>query len=148
MREKLFLIRRAAEQDTVDVCELLALLGYPSEPAAIKQRIGQILSSSADLLLVAVDPADKVIAWLQAHAAAILESGFRVEIVGMVVSLEKRRSGIGNALVEGATNWGKQIGAESIVVRSNVNRTESHLFYTALGFKGTKTQPVYRKPIC
>jgi N-acetylglutamate synthase-like GNAT family acetyltransferase len=148
MREKPFLIRRAVTPDAKEICKLVALLGYPSEPAAVKQRIGQILVSSADLLLVAVDPEKKVIGCLQAHSAAILESGFRIEIVGMVVSLESRRIGVGKALVEGALNWGKEIHAESIVVRSNINRTESHMFYTALGFKGTKTQHVYRKPIC
>jgi GNAT superfamily N-acetyltransferase len=75
----------------------------------------------------------------------VLESGFRVEINGLIVSPEARRRGVGRALVSRAEEWALQVGAEAIVVRSNVQRIESHAFYPALGYDVSKTQTVYRK---
>ena len=83
--------------------------------------------------------------WLQAHAYDILESGFIVEIVGLVVAQDCRRSGAGRALVRQAEQWAATLGAEALVVRSNTLRTESHLFYPALGFSISETQTVYKK---
>jgi GNAT superfamily N-acetyltransferase len=82
---------------------------------------------------------------LQAHAAHILESGLRVEITGMIVSPEVRRCGVGRLLVTEAERWAREKGAEVIVVRSNAQRVESHLFYPALGFRESKRQVVYRR---
>jgi GNAT superfamily N-acetyltransferase len=108
-----------------------------------------IAASGSDLVVVAVrgdaDAREEVIGWLQAHAAHILESGFRVEITGMVVSPEARRCGVGRLLVTEAERWARGMGSEVIVVRSNAQRVESHLFYPALGFRESKRQVVYRK---
>ena len=38
-----------------------------------------------------------------------------------------------------------RVSAETVVVRSNASRVESHSFYPALGYASTKTQQVYRK---
>jgi GNAT superfamily N-acetyltransferase len=86
-----------------------------------------------------------MVGWLQAHASHVLESGFRVEITGLIVSPEARRQGIGRALVNRAEEWACKLGAKAIVVRSNVHRVESHTFYPALGYDVSKTQTVYRK---
>jgi hypothetical protein len=37
------------------------------------------------------------------------------------------------------------LGVEALLVRSNVQRVESHDFYRALGFTSWKNQVVYRK---
>jgi GNAT superfamily N-acetyltransferase len=145
--EKAYLIRPADAQDSAGIADLVEVLGYSSGVQAIKERVERISKSSADLLIVAVNPGRNVIGWLQAHSSAILESGFRIEIVGMIVSEKNRRRGIGNALVDEAARWAKRICAESIVVRSNVNRTESHGFYKSIGFTVTKTQNVYRRSV-
>ena len=140
-------IRRAAREDASAIAQLSNTLGYSAEPAAIAERLRAILGSEADLVIVAEDTHRGVIGWLQAHAAQIVESGFRVEITGLVVSPTRRRRGVGRALVDEAERWAKAIAAEAIVVRSNVQRTESHAFYPASGYIATKTQNVYRKPL-
>jgi hypothetical protein len=48
-------------------------------------------------------------------------------------------------LVGRAETWATEISAETVVVRSNAKRVESHVFYPALGFLPSKTQVVYRK---
>ncbi len=138
-------IRRATEEDAFSIAQLSSLLGYVAEPTAIARRLRAITASGSDLLIVAVAADGTVVGWLQAHAAHIIESGFRVEIVGLIVNPEQRRSGVGRALVAEAERWAVSSSAEVIVVRSNVQRVESHAFYPALGYSPTKTQSVYRK---
>lgn len=105
------------------------------------------MASSSDLLIVAVDASSTVFGWLQAHAAHIVEFGFRVEITGLIVSPAFRRRGVGRSLVAKAEHWAKTVSAEAVVVRSNAERLESHSFYPALGYTSIKTQMVYRKPL-
>jgi GNAT superfamily N-acetyltransferase len=132
-----------AETDAEVVATLAGELGYPNEVESIRERIRAI--SGSDLLLVAVDATDRPIGFIQAHRVCIIEVGFRVEILGLVVSSSARRSGIGRRLIAEAERWAKHIGAEAISVRSNTKRTEAHLFYPTLGYKKIKTQAVYEK---
>ena len=133
--------------DADAIASLAAELGYPTTGEAVRSRIEAIGPSRSDLLLVATNGGGEIIGWLQAIAAHILESGFRVEIVGLIVSSRIRRGGIGRALVAAAERWARDIQAESLIVRSNIKRVESHAFYRALGFSSTKTQQVYRKAL-
>ena len=144
---KTFTVRRAAEQDAHAVARLSAELGYPAPLETMRERIRAISASSADLLIVAADPTGEPVGWLQAHAAQLIESGFRVEIVGLIVATAARRKGIGRSLVAAAERWAKSIRAPAIVVRSNIQRASSHAFYPALNFSATKTQNVYRKSL-
>ena len=138
-------IRRMAATDAEVVAALAGELGYPGETAAIRAHIRAI--SESDLLLVAVDAGDKAIGFIQAHRVCIIEVGFRVEILGLVVSSSARRSGIARRLIEEAETWAKNIGADAMSVRSNTKRIEAHLFYPALDYKKIKTQAVYEKAL-
>jgi GNAT superfamily N-acetyltransferase len=136
-------IRRMAETDAKVVATLAGELGYPNETEAIRARIRAI--GELDLLLVAVDASDKAVGFIQAHRLCIIEVGFRVEILGLVVSSSARRSGIGRRLIAEVERWARNIGAEAVSVRSNTKRTEAHIFYPALGYTNIKTQAVYEK---
>lgn len=139
-------IRRAILSDAGCVARLAGELGYAVSAEIMRNRLQPVLASAADLLMVAVDASSTVVGWLQAHAAHVVESGFRVEIVGLIVASGFRRRGVGRALVATAEDWAKTVTAEAVVVRSNIRRTESHSFYSALGYSTTKTQVAYRKP--
>jgi ribosomal protein S18 acetylase RimI-like enzyme len=140
-------IRRMAETDAEAVAALAGELGYPNEVESIRERIRAIDEFDLDLLLVAVDPTDMPVGFIQAHRVCIIEVGFRVEILGLVVSSSARRSGLARRLIEEAERWAENIGAEAISVRSNTKRIEAHLFYPALGYKKIKTQAVYEKAV-
>jgi predicted N-acetyltransferase YhbS len=140
-------IRRTTIHDANAIARLSETLGYPADAEVTRARLSAILASNADLMIVAQDRGGAVVGWLQAHAAHIVESGFRVEITGLVVAPEARRRGMGRSLVAEAEQWARSLAAEAIVVRSNVQRAESHAFYPALGYAETKTQKVYRKII-
>lgn len=137
-------IRTATSADAPAMAALSAELGYPADAAAMRSRLERILGRSHQHVVVAiVDGA--VAGWLQACASEVLESGFRAEIVGLIVSGRFRRRGVGRLLVGSATSWAAAVGAKAVCVRSNVQRQESHAFYPALGFEAVKTQKVYRK---
>jgi len=138
-------IRTATEIDAESIAQLSCMLGYTTTGEMIGSRLRAVLRLDNYLVLVAVNDSVAVIGWLQAHASHVIESGFRVEITGLIVSSETRRRGVGSALVGRAEEWARQLGAEAVVVRSNVQRVESHAFYPALGYDITKTQTVYRK---
>ncbi len=139
-------IRPAALQDADALTELTAQLGYAADVGAIRQRITTIAARDDHLLVVAVLD-NKIAGWLQAQASITLESGFRVEILGLVAAAGWRRRGVGRGLVEHAEQWARAQGAPALVARSNTLRTESHHFYPALGFAAAKTQAVYRKKL-
>jgi GNAT superfamily N-acetyltransferase len=138
-------IRPMAEADAKIVAELTTELGYPNEIEAIRSRICAI--GETDLLLVAANGSHKPVGFIQAHRVRIIEVGFRVEILGLVVSPSARRKGIARALIGEVELWANKIGAEVVSVRSNTKRAEAHSFYPALGYKQIKTQAVYEKGI-
>jgi predicted N-acetyltransferase YhbS len=141
----LLLIRPMRQTDTAVVARLATTLGYPSEAEVVHARWREI--GGSDLLLVAVDQKDEPVGFIQAHPVCIIEAGFRVEILGLVVSSRARRRGVGRRLIVEVERWAENIGAEAVVVRSNTQRTEAHDFYPAMSYEKIKTQAVYQKQL-
>jgi ribosomal protein S18 acetylase RimI-like enzyme len=137
-------VRQASLSDADEIARLTGELGYGDDSSAIRGRLQRILLRSDHIVFVAV-ATGKVAGWLQAQVTESLESGHRVEIMGLIVGGGHRRLGIGRALVGHAERWARGLGLHVLVVRSNVTRLESHDFYPAIGFNVAKTQAVYRK---
>jgi GNAT superfamily N-acetyltransferase len=140
-----FRVRAATGKDAESIAILSGELGYPAEPGTVGERLRRILSRGDQRVVVAELPEGGICGWLQAHCSEALESGSRVEIVGLIVSCAMRRRGVGRRLVEEAEAWAAEISAETVVVRTNAKRVESHAFYPSLGYSPSKTQVVYRK---
>jgi N-acetylglutamate synthase-like GNAT family acetyltransferase len=140
-----FRIRAAKMADAEAIANLSRELGYPVELKTLRERLRRILGRDDQRVIVAEEPSGAVCAWIQAHSSIAVESGLRVEIVGLIVSDRMRRRGVGRSLVEQTETWASEISAETVVVRSNAKRVESRVFYPALGFIPSKTQVVYRK---
>src|SRR5437868_11325651 len=138
-------IRPAIVADAVHIAELSGVLGYPITMEAAAARLKYLLGRSEHLILVA--EITGVVGWIHASEQHLLESGFRCEIVGLVVAANDRGKGIGRRLVRRGECWAAERRIEELSVRSNVTRRESHPFYERLGYVRTKTQHVYRKPI-
>jgi GNAT superfamily N-acetyltransferase len=138
-------IRRAAGRDAPRLAELSGLLGYPAGAAELGPRLGRLLASSQDVVLVAESAAGEVVGWLHGAEQELLESGRRCEILGLVIDPEHRGRGIGRDLVMAAEVWARARDLEQMTVRSNVARTESHPFYERLGYARAKTQHAYCK---
>jgi N-acetylglutamate synthase-like GNAT family acetyltransferase len=140
-----FKVRAAKIGDAQAFASLSRELGYPAEVKAVRERLQRVLGRDDQRVIVAELPDGSVCGWLQAHSSVAVESGLRVEIVGLVVTEGVRRRGVGRHLVAAAETWATEISAETVVVRSNAKRIESHAFFPSLGFLQSKTQVVYRK---
>ena len=140
-------VRRAVGADAAAVSGLSAELGYPVEPAEIERRVKALASEPDQLVLVATDPDGSVVGWIHGAEQLLLEVGARCEILGLVVSSARRRSGIGQRLLAVVEVWARERGLPEISVRSNVLRESSHPFYEKHGYRRVKTQHAYRKAL-
>ncbi len=142
-----FRVRMARVGDAKAIAGLSSELGYPMTLRAARDRLEKVLARDDQRVVVAQAAGGALCGWLQAHRNISVETGLRVEIVGLIVTKAMRRQGVGRSLVAQAETWASEISAETVVVRSNAARTESHSFYPSLGYLPSKTQVVYRKRI-
>lgn len=141
------LIRPMAEGDLEAVAGLCGQLGYPSTPAEVERRLGQIEPSNDDGLFVAQDARGRVVGWVHVHGRALLVSDPYAEIGGLVVDGEARGQGVGRALMARAEAWAAEHGYGEVRVRSNTVREGAHRFYQQLGYRLVKSQHVFGKSL-
>ena len=138
-------LRRASEADAHAVAELSEQLGYPITDDVVRGRLAQFVNDPDHAVIVA-ERDFRVCGWVHVHIQHSIELPEpRGEIMGLVVSSDVRRSGVGRLLMEEAERWARERGLDLIVLRSNVQRPESHAFYPAVGYEHFKTQAAYRK---
>lgn len=140
-------LRPARIGDAAEIARLAGELGYPAEAAAMDARLRTILPLPQHRVMVAQGERGGLLGWIAVERRLTLESGERIEIVGLVVDAAARGTGVGRALVADAEQWALAQGFDAIGVRSNVAREGSHPFYENLGYVRTKTQHAYRKPL-
>lgn len=130
-------IRHATLEDAGRIAALMTALGYPTESAAMRVRLGKILADEAYATFVAEDR-EQVIAvlgiCLQHHYARHGSSG---RIVALSVHEGQRGRGLGRALVRQAERWVAGHGGRRVIVNTHVRRADAHAFYRALGYEET-----------
>jgi GNAT superfamily N-acetyltransferase len=139
-------LRQARVGDAADIARLAAELGYATPVDAMSTRLGVLLAHPDHHVSVA-EQDGALLGWIAAERRRTLESGERIEIVGLVVDLGHRTRGIGRRLVADAEQWALRCGFTAMSVRSNVTRDTSHPFYEGLGYVRRKTQHCYTKPL-
>lgn len=137
-------VRPATPADAAAIAALGGELGYPRTATAVLASLKAVLASPDDGVWVG-ESGGALVGWIHVHAYESLESGPRADLMGLVVAAGARRAGVGRSLVAQAETWALARGLPAVHVRSNVQRTESHAFYPALGYERVKTQAVYRK---
>ena len=132
-------IRPATADDFRAIRNLSGHLGYSRTPIdKARTKLLKILESPTDFVYVA-EYDHTVAGWIHLFSALRLASEDFVEIGGLVVAPESRGYGIGKALVRHASceHPGK------LRVRCNEQRSDTHKFYTAIGFERNKVQYVF-----
>ncbi|HEX4023418.1 MAG TPA: GNAT family N-acetyltransferase [Steroidobacteraceae bacterium] len=140
-------IRAARVEDAAPIARLAGELGYPTDAAAMRARLGLLAGQPGHWVGVAQTSTHELCGWIHVARCLVLEVGEYAEILGLVVGSQGRRGGVGRGLVAAAERWSGEQGLTSIRVRSNVARHESHLFYPSVGYLRSKTQHVYAKPL-
>src|SRR6266581_3791464 len=104
-------IRRARADDAPAMSRLLGQLGYPSEAAAIPDRLEKLYSRPGTTVLVAV-AGGRVIGCVTVHLfSALHTSEPNAWLTALVVDETVRGKGVGSALVKRAEEWAIEHGA-------------------------------------
>jgi GNAT superfamily N-acetyltransferase len=135
-------IREAVVKDAAQITVLSFQLGYTLTAEATMANIAAIENSISDVAYVAVLD-EQVVGWIHIFSALRLETTPFCEIGGLVVAEVLRGKGIGRLLVEQAKTWAATKHTSKLRVRCNVKRTDTHAFYSGIGFAEKKEQKVF-----
>jgi len=132
-------IREMTANDAKPVNTLSKQLGYPLSIEQTLQNIHAILESKDHTAFVA-EYENKIVGWIGASQAIMIEVMPHCEINGLVIDQDHRGMGIGKLLVDKVKQWAREKNNSKIGLHCNVKRTEAHLFYEHLGFVEIKQQ--------
>lgn len=140
-------LRAARSDDASAIADLCGELGYPARATDVRARLDVIERREDELVLVAESPGGTIAGWIHVFSAIRIESAPYAELGGLVVTADLRGKGIGQALVSAAEAWAHERGIGDMRVRSNVIRERAHDFYQRQGYRLSKTQKVFVKPL-
>ena len=143
-------VRRAGAGDLDALASLFAeLLAHHDalEPAfrvraGARERLPQLLArqlGDPDAAVFVCEEACSLVGFCgvrERRAPAALVEASQVEIDYLAVRSDRRRRGVGRALVEAAGAWARSRGAERLLVRVAVRNPEGQAFWRALGYEG------------
>ena len=136
-------IRLATDADAPAVASLLSHLGYPAEPADLPERLRRMRAAGDDAFVAELD--GSAVGLATVHTRAVLHVARPVaQLTALVVPPEMRGRGVGRALVAAAERWGRERGADRLVVTTALHRADAPLFYERLGFEHTGRRYVRR----
>lgn len=140
------IIRKMRLEDAFAVNHLSRQLGYVLSEEQTKTQMEVILSNKEHTAFVATRNG-RVTGWIHAFKPLYIESLPFVEIGGLVVDEAYRRKGMGKDLVYAVMQWCREQNIGTLRLRSQVKRTDAHLFYTSLGFEEVKQQTVFQQKL-
>jgi len=136
-------IRNAKIEDLPMIARLSGDLGYSNDEKIVLKRFMKIASESRHAVFVAESDSGEIAGWIHVMPRILLLSRPLAEIGGLIVSEKFRRKGVGKHLVNFAEIWAQSQSYEGIIVRSDINRLESHHFYPQIGYELLKEQKIY-----
>ena len=136
----MYLIRECRIEDYTDLYELNKIeMGYDYQIELQKEKIRWLINSPKDKIYVAVIE-NKVVGYIHANDYDTIYAPSMKNIMGIAVSDNWKRHGIGRALLNSVEDWAKQTGAKGIRLVSGSSRTGAHAFYRSCGYFGDKLQ--------
>ncbi len=131
-------IRDAHPADAGEMAPLmLQLMGRPSSPGAIRDRLVRLLATGADRVIVAVAEG-RVVGVAGLHVAWMIHADHpTARLMSLVVSEECRGQGIGRSLVHRSCELARAAGCDRMELTSRLERAGAHSFYERVGFEHT-----------
>lgn len=140
-----FIIRRCK------LCDAFALhilnkneMGYDYPEEKTENNLKTALEKDHEVIFVA-ESEGRIVGYIHASVYELLFSDKGVNILGIAVSSEHIRKGIGRALVSVVEEWAISCGASYIRLVSGESRQNAHLFYEKCGFTSNKMQKNFKK---
>ena len=137
-------IRQATSADIPAMNELFRKdLGYEECTLQILEKQFAGLDNSREAVFVAeVSDGDysHIAGVIHVEKYNVLYFPTMANILGIAVSADFRRQGIGSALLKRAEEWARENGAGSMRLNSGESRKQAHEFYRAQGYIDDKKQ--------
>lgn len=135
---------RIVRAERADLPAIVALLAHdplgqsredPADPAYV-EAFAAIAADPAQLLVVAVDGDDQVVATMQLTFIPGLSrrGATRAQLESVRVADSARGSGLGATILEWAITYARECGADLMQLTTDKSRTRAHAFYERLGF--------------
>jgi GNAT superfamily N-acetyltransferase len=129
------LVREAEPADAGFVASLLADLGYPVSSEFAAERLAHFESDPASLVQLA-EAEGTVIGLVATHVVPRLERELSsCRIVDLVVAANRRRAGVGRALLRAAEAEARRHDCRRLDLASGEWRADAHAFYDQMGFQ-------------
>lgn len=134
-----FIIRQANVDDAEDICKICCDdLGYNCTGDLIKERLYG-LDLKREQVFVA-EYSGKIIGYVHSEIYKTLYFEALVNLLGLAVSKNYRRQGVGTSLINKVEDWAKENQIKMIRLNSGMARKGAHEFYRQLGFDNEKEQ--------
>ena len=140
------IIREATIEDAFAICNIsCADLGYDCSCEFVSTRISNLDKGREKVFVAEVNGI--VAGYIHAEKYQTLYFEPMINILGLAVSSEFRRRGIGRMLLKRAERWANAVGIHKIRLNSGASRKEAHSFYRAMGYSNEKEQIRFIKDI-
>lgn len=140
------IIREATIEDAFAICNIsCADLGYDCSCEFVSTRISNLDKRREKVFVAEVN--EIVAGYIHAEKYQTLYFEPMINILGLAVSSEFRRRGIGRMLLKRAERWANEVGIHKIRLNSGASRKETHSFYRAMGYNNEKGQIRFIKDI-
>ena len=139
-------VREARISDYKEIQIICGLdLGYVCDKELVKRRLAN-LDHNRECVFVADDD-NKVVGFVHVEVYEVLYAQSVANILGIAVSSEFRRRGIGKKLLSQAEEWAKSKGIAMMRLNTGAAREGAHAFYRSLGYIDEKLQLRFLKPL-
>lgn len=129
-------IRDARVEDTVGLAPLLATLGYPADPALVRDRCRRVRASDPTARILVGVWEGRVAGVATLHVTPMIHRPTSVgRITVLVVAPDAQGTGVGRRLVEAAERHFLELGLERVEVTSGVSHRPAYDFYRRLGYE-------------
>ena len=140
------IIREATIEDAFAICNIsCADLGYDCSCEFVSTRISNLDKGREKVFVAEVNGI--VAGYIHAEKYQTLYFEPMINILGLAVSSEFRRRGIGRMLLKHVERWANEVGIHKIRLNSGASRKEAHSFYRAMGYSNEKGQIRFIKDI-
>ena len=140
------IVREATVEDAFAICNIsCADLGYDCSCEFVSTRISSLDKEREKVFVAEVNGI--VAGYIHAEKYQTLYFEPMINILGLAVSSEFRRRGIGRMLLKRAERWANEVGIHKLRLNSGASRKEAHLFYRAMGCSNEKGQIRFIKDI-
>ena len=127
-------VRKALVSDAGAISRLnQAGLGYGLDIDGTTKRLEQVLPLSEEWTLVALVNGE-IAGYIEGTTYECIYTEKLVDVLALAVDPEKRRLGVGEALMQYVEDWAKEQGAVGVRLISRSDRLGAHQFYEACGY--------------